>query len=41
MEETVVNVLRQIEEKKYEALLIVEGFALENIRKYGFAFEAK
>lgn len=39
LEETAANALRQIEEKKYEASLIAEGFASENIRKYGFAFE--
>ena len=38
---TVENALNQIEEKLYEAELIADGFAPENIRKYGFAFEGK
>ena len=33
--------LKQIEEKNYEAELAALGFARENIRKYGFAFEGK
>ena len=41
LEETVENALRQIEEKNYEAELKSLGFAEENIRKYGFAFEGK
>lgn len=41
LEDTVANALRQIEQKKYEAELITDGFAPENIRKYGFAFEGK
>ena len=32
---------RQIDEKNYEAELIAEGFAPEQIRKYGFAFKGK
>ncbi len=39
--ETAANALRQIEEKHYEAQLIVEGFAPKQIRKYGFAFQGK
>lgn len=39
--ETAANALRQIEEKKYEAELLVEGIAPERIRKYGFAFAGK
>ena len=38
---TVENALNQIEEKFYEAKLIADGFAAENIRKYGFAFKGK
>lgn len=38
---TVENALNQIEEKFYEAKLIADGFAPENIRKYGFAFKGK
>ncbi|MDE7206212.1 MAG: PD-(D/E)XK nuclease domain-containing protein, partial [Lachnospiraceae bacterium] len=41
LEETVANALNQIEEKLYEAKLVAEGFAPENIRKYGFAFRGK
>lgn len=31
----------RIEEKQYEAELVAEGFAPEQIRKYGFAFQGK
>lgn len=41
LEETLVNALKQIEEKQYEASLIADGFALGQIRKYGFVFEGK
>ncbi|MDE6054262.1 MAG: PD-(D/E)XK nuclease domain-containing protein, partial [Lachnospiraceae bacterium] len=41
LEDTVANTLAQIEEKQYEAVLIADGFDLENIRKYGFAFQGK
>ena len=41
LEETVECALKQIEEKKYEVSLIARGFAKEQIRKYGFAFEGK
>lgn len=41
LKETVANALNQIEEKRYEAQLVADGFAPENIRKYGFAFQGK
>ena len=41
LEETVENALKQIEEKQYEADLIVRGIPKENIYKYGFAFCGK
>lgn len=41
LEETGVNALVQIKEKKYEQQLISAGIKAENIRKYGFAFEGK
>lgn len=41
LSETVANALNQIEEKSYEAKLVADGFAPENIRKYGFAFQEK
>lgn len=41
LEETVANALNQIEEKRYEAQLVADGFAPGNIRKYGFAFQGK
>lgn len=39
--ETVANALEQIEEKMYRAKLVAMGFAQENIRQYGFAFQGK
>lgn len=41
LEDTLANAHVQIEEKRYEAELISEGFASEQIRKYGFAFKGK
>lgn len=41
LEETVQAALKQIEEKQYESELVTLGFAKENIRKYGFAFDGK
>lgn len=41
LEQTVANALLQIQEKRYEAALIADGFLPENIRKYGFAFKGK
>ena len=41
LEETVQSALAQIEAKKYETELQKRGFAKEQIRKYGFAFEGK
>ena len=40
-EDTVANALMQIEEKQYETTLTANGFAPEQIRKYGFAFQGK
>lgn len=41
LEDTLANAHAQIEEKQYEAELIAEGYAPEQIRKYGFAFQGK
>lgn len=39
--DTVQMALNQIEEKKYEQILLSRGIAKERIRKYGFAFQGK
>ncbi|MCM1235770.1 MAG: PD-(D/E)XK nuclease domain-containing protein, partial [Ruminococcus flavefaciens] len=41
MEETVQNALQQIEDKKYEQVLLDQGIEKKRIRKYGFAFRGK
>jgi hypothetical protein len=41
LEETLKNALAQIDEKQYAQELVLLGIPMENIRKYGFAFEGK
>lgn len=39
--DTAANALKQIEEKKYDADLLLRGIPAERIYKYGFAFEGE
>lgn len=41
LQDTVKFALQQIEDRKYEAILVEKGVAKEKIRKYGFAFRGK
>lgn len=41
LEDTANNALQQIEEKKYETNLVIQGISQENILKYGVAFRGK
>lgn len=41
LQDTVKFALQQIEDRKYEAILVEKGVSKEKIRKYGFAFRGK
>ena len=41
LKDTVSSALAQIEDKKYDQILIAKGIPADCIRKYGFAFEGK
>ena len=41
LQDTVAMALKQINDKRYEAILQEKGMLVENIYKYGFAFQGK
>ena len=41
LEDTAMNALKQIEEKKYDTELLTRGIPIEHIMKYGLAFQGK